>query len=41
MLTKTFEVPGGGTVVVPDPMSVERPERRTYTAAYKAAILVE
>lgn len=41
MLTKTFEVPGGDAVVVPDPMSVERPERRTYTAVYKAAILDE
>lgn len=41
MLTKTFDVPGGDAVVVPDPMSLERPWRRTYTAGYKAAVLEE
>jgi transposase-like protein len=40
MPPKTFDVPGGQTVVVPDPKA-ERPTRRTYPARYKAAILAE
>ncbi len=40
MAPKTFDVPGGETVAVPDSKS-ERPTRRTYPAKYKAAILVE
>ncbi|MGB5756586.1 MAG: hypothetical protein WBM50_06700, partial [Acidimicrobiales bacterium] len=40
MPPKTFDVPGGQTVVVPDPKP-ERATRRTYPAKYKAAILAE
>jgi transposase-like protein len=40
MPPKTFDVPGGQIVVVPDPKA-ERPTRRTYPARYKAAILAE
>lgn len=40
MPPKTFDVPGGETLVVPDPKS-ERATRRTYPAKYKAAILAE
>lgn len=40
MPPKTFDVPGGQTLVVPDPKP-ERAKRRTYSAKYKAAILAE
>ncbi len=40
MPPKTFDVPGGQTLVVPDPKP-DRATRRTYPAKYKAAILAE
>ena len=40
MPPKTFDVPGGQTLVVPDPKP-ERVTRRRYPAKYKAAILAE
>ncbi len=41
MTVKTFEVPGGQTLVVPDSKQPERATRRSYPAKYKAAILAE
>lgn len=44
MAPKTFDVPGGQTVEVPDPKQAKetgRATRRTYPAKYKAAILAE
>jgi transposase-like protein len=41
MAPKTLDVPGGQTLVVPDPHVEPRATRRTYTAKYKAAILAE
>jgi transposase-like protein len=41
MAPKTLDVPGGQTLVVPDPHVEPRATRRTYTARYKAAILAE
>lgn len=41
MHLKTFDVPGGETLVVPDPKMPERATRRSYPAKYKAAILAE
>jgi DNA-binding MarR family transcriptional regulator len=41
MATKTFEGPGGQSVVVPDPQVPQRARRRSYSAKYKAAILAE
>jgi transposase-like protein len=38
---KSFVVPGGSSVEVPDPKMLERPKRRRYTAEYKAKILAE
>src|SRR6266508_5552774 len=40
-MPKTFDVPGGQTVVVPDPKMPERATRRKYPAAYKKRILDE
>jgi transposase len=40
-MPKTFDVPGGQTVVVPDPKMPERATRRKYPAAYKQRILEE
>ena len=40
MPPKTFDVPGGQNLVVPDPKP-QRATRRTYPAKYKAAILAE
>ena len=41
MPPKTFDVPGGQTLVVPDSKMPERATRRSYSAKYKAAILAE
>jgi transposase len=41
MSTKTLDVPGGESVVVPDPEMSEKATRRRYSAEYKARILAE
>ena len=40
-MPKTFDVPGGQTVVVPDPKMPAKATRRKYPAAYKKRILDE
>ena len=41
MPPKTFDVPGGQTVTVPDPKQSAKATRRKYSAAYKKRILDE
>lgn len=41
MPLKTFDVPGGETVAVPDPKQTARATRRKYPGAYKKRILDE